>query len=171
MMKRWTRVALCCVLTVPGCGYNLAGRGSFLPERIKTLGIPPFDSTVPRREVIEKLTREVTRAFISRGGYKVVPGSASADALLTGTITGLILTPIAFDNSGRATRARLSITAGVKLVDLRDQIVLYESPGFQFGSDVELTGDQDLFDPESTAIDPIARDFARSLVSTVVEGF
>ena len=27
-----------------GCGYALAGRGSFLPERIKVIGIPPKDT-------------------------------------------------------------------------------------------------------------------------------
>jgi outer membrane lipopolysaccharide assembly protein LptE/RlpB len=28
------------VVTLPGCGYSLAGRGSFLPAYIKTVGVP-----------------------------------------------------------------------------------------------------------------------------------
>ena len=27
-------------LSLPGCGYSLAGRGSFLPEYIRTIGVP-----------------------------------------------------------------------------------------------------------------------------------
>ena len=30
------------IATLPGCGYALAGRGSFLPSYIRTIGIPTF---------------------------------------------------------------------------------------------------------------------------------
>lgn len=155
-----------------GCGYHLAGKGSFLPTRIKVLGIPPFDSSVPRLQLSEDFTEAVTREFLSRGHYKVVSGAQGADALLTGNVTGFLTTPIAFDDAGRATRSLLTVTAGVTLRDLRENAVLYENPGFQFRSELELGSESgDFFDPESEAIDEIARNFARSLVATMVEGF
>jgi outer membrane lipopolysaccharide assembly protein LptE/RlpB len=166
------RFALVLALVLSGCGYNLAGRGAFLPEHIKVLGIPPFDSAVPRATVSEKLTDAVTREFVSRGRYKVVPGTSGADALLTGNVTGFITTPIAFDADGRATRAVLTVTAGVTLRDLRADQVVYENPAFQFRSELELGEDTtDYYDPEAEAIDEIARNFARSLVATMLEGF
>ena len=47
-MKNWrsapsVAVALAALaVSVSGCGYSLAGRGSFLPPELKSIGIPPF---------------------------------------------------------------------------------------------------------------------------------
>src|SRR5256885_3619949 len=95
-----------------GCGYHLQGRGSFLPVQIRSIGVPPFQSAVARREVGEKLTAAVTKEFLSRGGYKIEPSREGVDAVLDGTITGFTQTPIAFDADGRANPALLTITAG-----------------------------------------------------------
>ncbi|SVE39014.1 uncharacterized protein METZ01_LOCUS491868, partial [marine metagenome] len=40
----WSAVSLVVVLGVmsSGCGYALAGRGSFLPDYIETIGVPMF---------------------------------------------------------------------------------------------------------------------------------
>ena len=46
---------LVATLTALGCGYRLAGHGSFLPVHIKTIGIPPFDSIVPRSDLITEI--------------------------------------------------------------------------------------------------------------------
>jgi len=35
-------LSVVCFLLLPGCGYSLAGRGSFLPDYIKTIGVPTF---------------------------------------------------------------------------------------------------------------------------------
>ena len=55
-----------CVLCVctAGCGYALAGRGSFLPEYIKTIGVPAF---VNRTTVfnLETLLTQKVRAWAS----------------------------------------------------------------------------------------------------------
>jgi outer membrane lipopolysaccharide assembly protein LptE/RlpB len=159
-------------LVLSGCGYNLAGRGSFLPDRIRTIGIPPFDSAVPRPGVVQKLTDAVTSEFIARGGYRIVPQTAGADAVLSGAIVGLVQTPVAFDDQGRVTRALLTVTAGVRLSDAREGALLYENPSFVFRTEVELSEEgEDFFDPESEALDEIASSFGRSLVATIVEGF
>ena len=42
MRKNWTILLLLAVLAHAGCGYSLAGRGSFLPEYIKRIGVPLF---------------------------------------------------------------------------------------------------------------------------------
>src|SRR5688500_9816650 len=137
-MKRAVRLALLLLLpSLASCGYHLAGRGSFLPATIKTLGIPPFDSAVPRQDLPTQRTDAVPREFLRRGGYAIVPRAEGADAVLIGRLSGLIVTPIAVDESGRQTRALITITAGVTLRDVRENRTLYENAAFQFRTELE----------------------------------
>lgn len=176
-LRRWCSLVLVGVVGViapAGCGYNLAGRGSFLPSHIRTIGVPPFDSIVPRAIVVEEITSAVTREFISRGGYKIVPAEVGADAVLKGSIIGFNETPIAFDSDGRATRSVLSVSASVSMRDLHEARTLYENPAFQFRVELELDTERilgDFQDPESDAIKVLSEEFAKTLVATVVEGF
>ena len=61
------------------CGYALAGRGSFLPEYIKTLGIPMFGNTTPNPTIEQTLTQKVREEFQASGRYTVIPSDAGAD--------------------------------------------------------------------------------------------
>ena len=45
------------------CGYALAGRGSFLPDYIKTLGIPMFGNATPYQAVEQVFTQKVRLEF------------------------------------------------------------------------------------------------------------
>ena len=58
------------------CGYALAGRGSFLPAYIRTIGIPQFTNTTPYYELEQVFTERVRSEFIGRGQ---VQGPAPAD--------------------------------------------------------------------------------------------
>ena len=55
------------------CGYALAGRGSFLPAYIQTIGIPQFVNTTPVYQIEQVFTERVRTEFINRGKYKVLP--------------------------------------------------------------------------------------------------
>ena len=46
-----------------GCGYALAGRGSFLPDYIQTLGIPTFGNVTPYATVELVFTQRVRTEF------------------------------------------------------------------------------------------------------------
>ena len=137
------------------------------------IGVPPFESQVPRSEVVELLTQEVTREFITRGGFEIKPGRTGVDAVVDGNVTGLTETPTAFDSEGRAIRSILTITASVTMTHSKSNETLYENPGFSFRAEIELDPDSDdlFFDRESEGIEDIARRFARTLVATIVEGF
>ena len=72
-----------------GCGYALAGRGSYLPKDIKTVAIPPLENrtNVSRLETI--LTDRIRTEFIGRNRqYKVVTEEAGADAVLRAELIG-----------------------------------------------------------------------------------
>ncbi len=71
------------------CGYALAGRGSFLPAYIQTIGIPQFVNNTPYYEVEQVFTERVRTEFINRGKYKVLPEATGVDALLNGEIMSI----------------------------------------------------------------------------------
>ncbi len=53
-----------------GCGYALAGRGSFLPDYIRVVGIPAFENRSSFSQVEQVLTEKVRIEFIGRGKYQ-----------------------------------------------------------------------------------------------------
>src|SRR2546425_8675689 len=76
-----------CALGSPACGYSLAGRGSFLPAYIKTIGIPTFTNRTPVFNLETLLTQKVRAEVIGRGKYQILPQNTGVDALLTGEVT------------------------------------------------------------------------------------
>ena len=64
-MKRL--LVLCLLLPLAGCGYSLAGRGSFLPASIKVIGIPLFTNNTNVFELERRVTDKVRAEFIGRG--------------------------------------------------------------------------------------------------------
>ena len=53
-----------------GCtGYSLAGRGSFLPPHIRTIGVPTFTNLTPVYDVERRVTERVVSELIGRGKY------------------------------------------------------------------------------------------------------
>ena len=57
---------LCAAVVCSGCGYTLAGQGSFLPDYIQTIGIPLFENATTVFEIEQTLTQQVVTQFIAR---------------------------------------------------------------------------------------------------------
>src|ERR1051325_8432813 len=105
-------LAVCAVLLglalESGCGYTLAGRGAFLPAYIKVIGIPLFVNNSAVFDLDRQVTERVRSEFIGRGKYTIRPEATAVDAVLTGTITSVTLTPVAFNAAQQATRYALT---------------------------------------------------------------
>src|SRR5438067_1647175 len=96
---------LCLVSLVgSGCGYSLAGRGSFLPSYIQSIGIPPFANRTTVFNLETQLTQKVRSEFISRGKYKIQPEEANVDAVLTGEVSNVSIVPASFATNQLASR-------------------------------------------------------------------
>lgn len=173
-------VALALAL-LSGCGYALAGRGSFLPEYVRTIGVPLLVNNTPAFDVEQVLTQRVREGFISRGRYKVVPDATDADALLTGEITSLTASPSGFDEQQRATRYVVVVVVKLEFRDLRQDRVLWENAALTFREEYELAtlvgggggvGDVNVFlSSGSNALERMSQDFARTVVSSILEAF
>jgi hypothetical protein len=177
--------ALIVAVAVPvmsSCGYSLAGRGSSLPPTIRTIGIPLFENATPVFELEQLLTERVRLEFISRGKYKVIPDALGADAVLTGGITSVVITPTSFNSDQQATRYAFSMTVKVEFRDSATNRIIYENPSLNFREEYELAGnvaagtggspDANAFlGQNSEAKERMANDFARTVISSILEAF
>jgi Lipopolysaccharide-assembly len=168
---------LCVLGSSAACGYALAGRGSFLPPDIKTIGIPTFVNRTTVFNVETLLTQKVRSEFIGRGKYQILPDAGNVDALLTGEVTAVTLTPASFTNQQLASRYTITMSARVELRDVRENKVLWENPGLVFRQEYEAQSGQTALDPaaffgqDANALDRMSTDFARTIVSAILEAF
>jgi outer membrane lipopolysaccharide assembly protein LptE/RlpB len=154
-----------------GCGYHLAGTGTSLPEHIRTIGLPVFVNNSQGYQVEQKITTSVMNVLIQRGKYKVVPQAEGVDAVLKGTILSVALYPATFTADARANQYNVIITSKVVFTDLVDKKVIFQNPSFIFRGQYQLATADIYLDRQSQAIDQIAKDFAESVVSAILEGF
>ena len=154
------------------CGYHLSGRNRFLPSEIRRLAIPVFENETRRVEIEQRITESLLDEFIKRGEYQTQPQREGADAILEGAVTGYSATPVTLSGEGRATRLEVVVQARVRLTDLRTGRILWSQEHFIFRSqyDVDRTAVSS-FDREIVAIDRIARGFAETIVTSLLEGF
>jgi hypothetical protein len=183
-MKHLARNVVCalCVLCGSlnsGCGYSLAGRGSFLPATIKTIGIPTFVNRTTVFNLETTLTAKVRSEFIGRGkSYEIVPEATNVDALLTGEVTAVSIAPASFAANQLASRYAITMTARVELRDARANMVLWENPSLVFRQEYDAVGSGTtavdpaaFFGQDTQALDRMSTEFARSIVSSILEAF
>jgi hypothetical protein len=161
-----------------GCGYALAGRGSFLPTDIQVVAIPQLDNLSTFFNVEQVLTEKITAEFIGRGQYRVVTEPVGADAVLSGTVTGISVSPIGFTEQQLASRYLFTMTLRVSFNDLRSNTVLWSNDALVFRGEYELAtrgneaiGGDSFLDQERTSFDRIATDVARTVVTAILEAF
>ena len=155
------------------CGYHVAGRGNSLPKEWKVIAIPALKNRTSAYRVEQRFTQALVREMISRTKYRVVPDEKEADAVLEGDIDSLQTTPVLFDpQTTRATLMLVTVTLRVRLVDRESGKIVYQNQNFVFRNQYEISTDiPSFFQEEGPALDRMARDFARSLVSAVLEKF
>jgi hypothetical protein len=169
-------LAIPCVAGI-GCGYALAGRGSFLPDYVQSIGIPGFTNRTTVFNLETMLTQKVRAEFIGRGRYRILPEGGNADAILTGEVLSATLTPVSFTVGQLASRYALTLSARVELRDVRENKTLWENQGLVFRQEYEAQSGTDARDPaaffgqDTNALDRMSTDFARTIVSAILEAF
>jgi len=160
-------------LGVSGCGYKTGGHAATLPASVHTVAIPAFINQSKTYRVEQVLTAAVVREFVSRTHYRILnQESADADATLHGTVVSTQLTPVAYDSAtGRAASVIIVVNMKVSLVD-RHGKVLFENPSYSFHDQYQISREiTSFFEEESPAVDRLSQDFARTLVSNILEAF
>ena len=145
-----------------------------LPKRIKTIAVPIFQMEARglRYKIDTRFTEAVSREIIKRGkGLKVQGEIKGADAAVEGSIRDFSLGGVLLDRDGRARVYEVTIVATVTVRDLQENKVLYDNQNFIFRDSFEFSGDpRSFFNEEDPAVERMARAFAESVVSTVING-
>jgi outer membrane lipopolysaccharide assembly protein LptE/RlpB len=161
------------ILFCTACGYHTAGHVVQVPESIQTIAIPAFKNDSSTYRIEQILTAAVVREFTTRTRYQILHrASDDADATLSATVLSTSAMPLAYDtNTGRAASVLVVVGISVKLTD-RHGKVLYENPQYLFREQYELSQDlTTFFQEDSPALHRLSRDFGRTLVSNLLEGF
>lgn len=181
-MNRNPRIAVCVSLSLmtmvlAACGYSLAGRGSFLPAYIHTIGVPQFVNTSPVLDLERHVTERVRAELLGRGKYRVLPTETGCDAVLTGEISSVHISPVTFNQQNLVSRYVVIMTAKVEFKDLKTNKVLWSNPAVQLRDEFEpstaaTVGDASAyFGQNKDALERLATEFSRSVVSALLEAF
>jgi outer membrane lipopolysaccharide assembly protein LptE/RlpB len=170
---RYVHLLLTLMLFTTACGYHTAGHAVTIPDSVQTIAIPAFVNQTQTYKIEQKLTAAVVHEMVSRTRYRILnETSDSADATLRGTVVTTSTSPLTYDSqTGRASSALVVVTARVTLTD-RQGKVLYQNPSYLFREEYQVSRElSSFFEEDSPALERLSREFARTLVSNVLEGF
>ncbi len=166
-------ILLAFLLASTSCGYHTAGHAVRLPSDVRTIAIPMFENQTKTYRIEQFVTGAVVHEMTGRTNYRVIStADSTADAVLTGIVLTSEITPVTYDSqTGRASSALVTMTARVKLTDRKGN-VLFENPNYTFRDQYQISSDlSSFFEEDSPALQRMSRDFARTLVSNVLEAF
>jgi outer membrane lipopolysaccharide assembly protein LptE/RlpB len=172
-MKRRNATWLAGLALCTGCGYHTAGHAVQLPENVRTIAVPAFVNESSNYRIEQVLTSSVVREFITRTHYHLVNvASEAADATLHGTVVSTSASPLTYNTStGQAATVLVVVSMRVSLTD-RQGKVLYQNPAYVFREQYEVSQDlASFFEEDSPAFHRLSQDFARTLVSNIMEAF
>jgi len=166
---------LCLTLALAslGCGYHTAGHAVTVPENVRTLAIPSFVNLSQTYRIEQTLTSAVVHEFTTRTHYQILNESSdAADATLRGTVLTTSVSPLTYDSkTGRAESMLVVVSMRVSLTD-RQGKVLFQNPSYVFREQYQVSQEpSSFFEEDSPAMGRLSRDFAHTLVSSVLEGF
>lgn len=173
--KSWRMFALAltllCVSGFTECYKPVTKSG--LPKRIRTIAVPAFQNNALRYKIETRFTDAVIKEIVRRGhGLRVQGDPAGADAVIDGVIKSFTFSGVLLDDQGRARIFEVTITAAVTVRDQTENRVLYDNQNYVFRGEFEFTNDpRSFFNEEDPAVERMARSFAESVVSTLVNGF
>jgi outer membrane lipopolysaccharide assembly protein LptE/RlpB len=155
-----------------GCGYHTAGRANVLPADLRTLAVPAFVNQTQTYRIEQTLTSAVVEELSTRTRYHIIADARSADATLRGKVLSSYTTPLTYDSAtGRAATVLVIVSMSVSLAD-RQGRVLYQNPAYTFREQYQVSQEaSSFFEEDSPAFQRLAHEFARSLVSNLLESF
>jgi len=154
----------------PGCGYHVRSAVRPIPGGVESLGIPTFRNLTPQYRIEQQMTQAVVKEFAVRTRAPISSRESGVDAVLLGEVRGMSATPVTFGSDSFGSAFLVTVQLAVKLVRSRDGTVLWENPDFLFRERYELNRRLvDFFSEENPALERLAREFAASLASTVLD--
>jgi hypothetical protein len=174
MFRRWalwlTAISL---LVTLGCGYHTSGHSVRLPTDVHTIYVPMFENATQTFRVEQTLTAAVVQELRSRTEFRVVTtNDGTEDATLKGLVNYTANSPLTYDSvTGRISSSVVTIGMKVSLVSKSGK-TLWSNPSYGYREQYQVSRDvASFFDESNPAFLRIAREFAKSLVSNIVEAY
>ncbi len=141
-----------------------------LPTHIRTVAVPAFQNDALRYKLESRFTGAVIDELIHRGrGLKVQGDREGADAVIEGVMKNFTFSGVLLDDKGRARIFEVTIVAAITVRDQTQNRVLYDNQNFVFRGEYEFANDpRNFFSEEDPAVQRMARSFAESIVSTLI---
>lgn len=161
------------LIALLGCGYHTAGHAVRLPATIHTIAVPIFINQTQTYRIEQLLTRDVVREFVERTHYHVVNDSGrTADAVLKGWVVSASAAPLTYDaQTGRISTATVTVSMKISLSDHQGR-VFFENQNYTFRQQYQVSREvTSFFEEETPALQRMSQDFARTLVSDILEAF
>ena len=162
------------IFVFAGCGYHTSGGASRLPDNIHTIYVPMFQNTTQTFRVEQVMTAAVVQELHGRTNFRVVTTNddGTADAILNGTVNYTANTPLTFDSvTGRISSSLITVGMKVSLVSKSGK-VLWDNPNLTYREQYQVSRDAaSFFDESNPAFLRVARQFAKSLVSDLLEAY
>ena len=162
------------LLALSGCGYHLVGTSTYLPDDVQSLHVELFGNKTSRADMDQRVAEALNLEWVRRGRFQLVDRAEDADIVLSGNMTRLLVTPVSFDGSGRATEYQMTLLTEVRLNDVRgeDPVLLWENKSFSRRTSYAVAENAvNYFDRQREAMNELSTEYSRALVSAVLEGF
>jgi hypothetical protein len=151
------------------CGYRVHSSVRSLPAGIQSLGIPTFRNSTHQYKLEQQISSAVIKEFTTRTRLPVNSRSSGVDAVLIGEIRSVSSSPVTFGTDTFGSAFLVTVQMSVKLTRSSDSKVLWENSEFLYRERYVLNSKlSDFFSEENPALERLAREFAASLVSTIL---
>lgn len=162
------------LLLTAGCGYHTSGHAVRLPDNIHTIYVPMFENATQTFRVEQTMTAAVVQELRSRSSFQVVTSNndGAADATLKGLVNYTANSPLTYDSvTGRISSSLVTIGMKVSLTSKSGK-VLFDNPNYTYREQYQVSRDTaSFFDESNPAFLRIAHEFAKSLVSNILEAY
>jgi hypothetical protein len=157
-----------------GCGYRVRSSVGPLPSKAQSIGIPTFQNLTTQYKIEQVITSAVLKEFSARTRSTVNSSSSGVDLVLVGEIREVSSFPVTFETqtAGAQTTGSaflVSVRVSAKVVQLRDSNIIWQNEDFLFRERYVMNSNvRDFFSEEVPALDRLAKNFAASLASSIL---
>jgi hypothetical protein len=162
------------LLIFPGCGYRVRSSAGTLPTQARSLGIPTFRNSTTQYKIEQLISKAVLREFSLRTRATVNSSRSGVDLILLGEIRNINSVPVTFgtqEDRSQTTGSAFQVTVqmSVRLVRVSDSATIWKNDDFLFSERYVLNSNvRDFFSEENPALERLARNFAASLASSIL---
>lgn len=167
-------ILLLLLMNSSGCGYRVRSSVGKLPGEGHSIGIPTFRNLTTQYKIEQQISRAVIREFSVRTRSVVNSDSTGVDLILLGEIRNVSASPVTFgtpSENSQTTGSSFIITVqlSVKLMRLSDSSILWSDEDLLYREPYAMNSSfKDFFSEENPALERLAKNFASSLASTIL---